>query len=62
MTEYPLCSDKAIWSVNDFKSFINTAHNLGIGVILDVVYNHLGPDGNYLGKYSDSYTTDKYKN
>jgi maltooligosyltrehalose trehalohydrolase len=46
---------------DDFKSFINTAHNLGIGVILDVVYNHLGPDGNYLGKFSDSYTTDKYE-
>jgi maltooligosyltrehalose trehalohydrolase len=47
---------------DDFKSFINTAHNLGIGVILDVVYNHFGPDGNYLGKYSDNYTTEKYKN
>jgi maltooligosyltrehalose trehalohydrolase len=46
---------------DDFKSFINAAHNLGIGVILDVVYNHLGPDGNYLGKYSDDYTTNKYK-
>ena len=35
---------------NDLRSFIDTAHGLDIGVILDVVYNHVGPDGNYLSK------------
>ena len=35
-------------SPDDFRSFVDRAHSLGIGVILDVVYNHLGPDGNYL--------------
>ena len=40
---------------NDFRSFIDYAHSLGLGVILDVVYNHLGPDGNYLTQYSDDY-------
>jgi glycosidase len=35
--------------------FIDRAHALGLGVILDVVYNHFGPDGNYLGVYSDDY-------
>ena len=35
---------------------------LGIGVILDVVYNHLGPDGNYLAEFSPDYFTDKYTN
>ena len=34
------------------------AHALGIGVILDVVYNHFGPDGNYLACFSDGYFTD----
>ena len=34
----------------------------GIGVILDVVYNHLGPDGNYLTQYSADYFTDRYEN
>ena len=34
----------------------------GLGVILDVVYNHLGPDGNYLGDFSPDYFTDKYTN
>lgn len=42
-------------SPDDFRTFVDRAHELGLGVILDVVYNHLGPDGNYLGKYSKSY-------
>ena len=46
---------------DDMRSFVDQAHSLGLGVILDVVYNHLGPDGNYLGKYSPSYFTDKHK-
>jgi maltooligosyltrehalose trehalohydrolase len=40
---------------DDLRAFIDCAHALGLGVILDVVYNHFGPDGNYLGKYSDHY-------
>src|SRR5947207_15455343 len=39
----------------DLRAFIDRAHALGLGVILDVVYNHFGPDGNYLGVYSDDY-------
>lgn len=35
-------------SPDDFRAFVDRAHNLGLGVILDVVYNHIGPDGNYL--------------
>ncbi|MBV9498798.1 MAG: malto-oligosyltrehalose trehalohydrolase [Acidobacteriaceae bacterium] len=46
---------------NDMRSFVDQAHSFGIGVILDVVYNHLGPDGNYLTKYSPFYFTDKYE-
>jgi maltooligosyltrehalose trehalohydrolase len=40
---------------DDLRSFIDRAHSLGLGVILDVVYNHFGPDGNYLGIFSDDY-------
>jgi maltooligosyltrehalose trehalohydrolase len=47
---------------DDLRTFIDRAHALGLGVILDVVYNHLGPDGNYLGDFSDEYFTDRYKN
>ena len=49
-------------SVEDAKNFINEAHRIGLGVILDVVYNHFGPDGNYVKSFSDDYFTDKYKN
>ena len=40
---------------DDLRAFIDRAHLLGLGVILDVVYNHFGPDGNYLGIFSDDY-------
>ncbi|PZR76315.1 MAG: malto-oligosyltrehalose trehalohydrolase [Chthoniobacterales bacterium] len=40
---------------DDLRAFVNEAHSLGLGVILDVVYNHFGPDGNYLGVFSDTY-------
>jgi len=47
---------------DDFRTFIDRAHELGLGVILDVVYNHFGPDGNYLTQFSPAYFTDRYKN
>jgi maltooligosyltrehalose trehalohydrolase len=47
---------------DDLRALIDRAHALGIGVILDVVYNHLGPDGNYLAEFSPDYFTDKYTN
>ena len=40
---------------DDLRAFIDCAHSLGVAVILDVVYNHFGPDGNYLGVFSDDY-------
>jgi len=40
---------------DDFRRFVDAAHGLGLAVILDVVYNHLGPDGNYLEAFSDQY-------
>ena len=47
---------------DDLRRFIDTAHGLGLGVILDVVYNHFGPDGNYLARFSADYFTDRYAN
>jgi maltooligosyltrehalose trehalohydrolase len=46
-------------SPDDFRSFVDRAHSLGLGVILDVVYNHLGPDGNYLAKFAPQYFCEK---
>jgi maltooligosyltrehalose trehalohydrolase len=47
---------------DEFREFVDRAHQLGIGVLLDVVYNHLGPDGNYLPDLSDHYFSDKHAN
>ncbi|WP_246457492.1 malto-oligosyltrehalose trehalohydrolase [Azospirillum oryzae] len=44
------------------RRFVDGAHRLGLAVILDVVYNHFGPDGNYLKCFADDYFTDRYKN
>jgi maltooligosyltrehalose trehalohydrolase len=41
------------------KRFVDACHSNGLAVVLDVVYNHLGPDGNYLGHFGP-YFTDKY--
>jgi maltooligosyltrehalose trehalohydrolase len=44
-------------SPDDFRAFVNAAHAVEIGVLLDVVYNHVGPDGNYLSMFSPNYFT-----
>jgi maltooligosyltrehalose trehalohydrolase len=43
-----------------FRRFVNAAHGHGIGVVLDVVYNHVGPEGNYLDRFGP-YFTDVYR-
>jgi maltooligosyltrehalose trehalohydrolase len=47
---------------DELKAFVDAAHGHGLSVILDVVYNHLGPDGNYLERFSPTYFTDRYTN
>ncbi|MCA1562827.1 MAG: DUF3459 domain-containing protein [Acidobacteria bacterium] len=47
---------------DDLRAFVDRAHAAGLGVILDVVYNHLGPSGNYLAEFSPDYFTDRHKN
>ncbi|MBZ9715262.1 malto-oligosyltrehalose trehalohydrolase [Deinococcus multiflagellatus] len=44
----------------DVMAFVDRAHGLGLAVFLDVVYNHFGPDGNYLSAYSPSYFTERF--
>jgi maltooligosyltrehalose trehalohydrolase len=46
---------------DDLRRFVNEAHQNKLAVILDVVYNHLGPDGNYLAQFSPHYFTERYK-
>ncbi|MCL5108809.1 MAG: malto-oligosyltrehalose trehalohydrolase [Chloroflexi bacterium] len=43
-----------------FKRLVDAAHQQGLGIILDVVYSHLGPEGNYLRNFAPDYFTDRY--
>ncbi|HEV2529126.1 MAG TPA: malto-oligosyltrehalose trehalohydrolase [Thermomicrobiales bacterium] len=45
---------------DELRALVDTAHQHGIGVIIDLVYNHFGPDGNYLRAYADHYFTDRH--
>ncbi len=49
-------------SPEDLRAFVDRAHAAGVAVILDVVYNHFGPDGNYLAEFAPEYFTTKYRN
>ncbi|MCC7176813.1 MAG: malto-oligosyltrehalose trehalohydrolase [Acidobacteria bacterium] len=45
---------------DDLRGLVDTAHHLGLAVLLDVVYNHVGPDGAYLFAFSPWYFTDRH--
>jgi len=47
---------------DDFRRFVNEAHRLGLGVLLDVVYNHFGPDGNFLKEFAPHYFSERNRN
>ncbi len=53
---YPFAVRNSYGEPDDFKEFVDACHALGIAVILDVVYNHVGPEGNYLGKYGNCFS------
>jgi len=53
---YPFAVQNSYGGVDALKSFINESHRHGLSVILDVVYNHLGPEGNYLHDYGPYFT------
>lgn len=57
---YPFAPQNSYGGPPGLKTLINECHKGGLAVILDVVYNHLGPEGNYLGKFGP-YFTDKYR-
>lgn len=52
---------RAYGAPDDLRRLVDTAHQLGLAVLLDVVYNHLGPDGAYLGAFSPYYFTAKHE-
>ena len=57
---YPYASQNSYGGAQGLKSLVDALHASGIAVILDVVYNHLGPEGNYLADYAP-YFTDRYR-
>jgi maltooligosyltrehalose trehalohydrolase len=57
---YPFAVQNSYGGPDSFKRLINECHKKNMAVMLDVVYNHLGPEGNYLWDYGP-YFTDRYK-
>jgi len=52
--------ESAYGTPNDLKALVNAAHARGIAIMLDVVYNHFGPEGNYLGLYAPQFFTERH--
>jgi maltooligosyltrehalose trehalohydrolase len=53
--------DSSYGRPEDLKHFVHTAHDKGLMVFLDVVYNHFGPEGNYLHLYAESFFTNRHQ-
>ena len=58
---YLYAPDSTYGRPDDFKAFVAAAHARGIAVILDVVYNHFGPEGNYLQAYAPNFFTSRHR-
>lgn len=57
---YPFAPDSRYGRPEDLKALIQTAHEMNLMVFLDVVYNHFGPEGNYLHLYAKCFFTDRH--
>ncbi len=57
----PYAPESAYGTPEDLKSLVCAAHRRGIAMMLDVVYNHFGPEGNYLNAYACQFFTDRHK-
>lgn len=57
---YPFAVQNSYGGPEGLKRLVNACHHRGLAVVLDVVYNHLGPEGNYLGDFGP-YFTDRYR-
>jgi maltooligosyltrehalose trehalohydrolase len=58
---FPFAPDSTYGRPDDLKALVQAAHQRGIMILLDVVYNHFGPEGNYLGVYAPQFSTDRHK-
>jgi maltooligosyltrehalose trehalohydrolase len=57
---YPFAVQKSYGGPEELKRLVDSCHQLGLAVVMDVVYNHLGPEGNYLADFGP-YFTDRYR-
>lgn len=57
---HPFAPQNSYGGPDGLKRLVDAAHARELAVVLDVVYNHLGPEGNYLGEFAD-YFTDRYR-
>ncbi len=57
---YPFAVQNSYGGPEGLKRLVNTCHQKGLAVVLDVIYNHLGPEGNYITDFGP-YFTDRYK-
>jgi maltooligosyltrehalose trehalohydrolase len=53
---FPFAVQESYGGPTGLARFVDAAHRFGLGVVLDVVYNHLGPEGNVLGRYAPYFT------
>jgi len=58
---YPYAPDASYGRPRDFVALVDAAHARGIAVFLDVVYNHFGPEGNYLHGYAPQFFTERHQ-
>jgi malto-oligosyltrehalose trehalohydrolase len=58
---FPFAPDSTYGRPEDLKQLVRSAHDHGLMVLLDVVYNHFGPEGNYLNSYAPQFFTDRHK-
>jgi maltooligosyltrehalose trehalohydrolase len=56
----PFAPDRAYGTPESLKALIDAAHERGLMMFLDVVYNHFGPEGNYLGRYAPQFFTERH--
>ena len=54
----PFAPDRSYGTPDELKALIDAAHDRGLMIFLDVVYNHFGPDGNYLAAYAPGFFRD----
>ncbi len=57
----PFAVNNAYGTPDELKAFVDRAHGLGLAVMLDVVYNHFGPAGNFLHAYAKSFFTERHQ-